>query len=93
MNWKSLRDFCNSLPESELDKNVILWREDEAITDITAEQLDQDMYLHIGEEEDGCFPLCEAESMIKNDPDEYPNEMGDFQKVYDKGHPILHENF
>ena len=32
MTWKELKEFANSLPENELDKKVILWREDEAIT-------------------------------------------------------------
>ena len=50
MNWKQLKDFCNSLPESELEKNVMLWREDEAITEITAEQLQENQVVLIEEE-------------------------------------------
>lgn len=94
MNWKELKDFCNSLPESELEKKVILWREEptEAITDISAEQL-EDMYVNNDCDEDGCFPLCEAESLIKDSPEDYPDGMDHFTKVYDKGHPILSENF
>lgn len=95
MNWKKLKDFCNSLPESELEKNVILWREDadDVITDIDAEQLPEDQYLDIENEEDGCFDKSEAESRIKAMPDDYPDGIDHFRKVYDKGHPILHENF
>lgn len=95
MNWKQLKDFCNSLPESELEKekDVVLWREEEAITDISAEQLDEDHYVEIGEEENGCIPLSEVESQIKNYFTEYPNGLEHFSKVYDKGHPILHEIF
>jgi hypothetical protein len=93
MNWKQLKDFCNSLPESELEKNVILWREDEAITNIEAEQLSEEQYLETENSEDGCFPKSEAESMIFANPNDYPDGLDHFQKVYDKGHPILTEIF
>lgn len=93
MNWKELKDFCNNLPESELEKNVILWREEEAITDISAEQLDEDQYVNIDDSDDGCFPMSEAESQIKSDPEDFPNGLDGFKKVYEKGQPILHENF
>lgn len=93
MDWKKLKDFCNSLPESELEKKVILWREEEAITDISASQLDSDMYIEIYNNEDGCFEMFEVEEMIKNYPEDYPEGMDHFKKVYDKGHPILSENF
>ena len=84
MNWKELKDFCNSLPISELEKNVILWREDEAIIDINAEQLDEDYYLRTEDPDEGCFPESEIKSL---DPDI------EVTRVYIKGHPILHENF
>lgn len=93
MNWKQLKDFCNSLSESELEKNVMLWREDEAITDINAEQLEEDYVVLIEEQEDGCFGVSTAESLIKEAPSEYPEKMEHFKKVYDKGFPILHEVF
>jgi len=93
MNWKELKDFCNNLSETELEKNVILWREDEAITDISAEQLEEDNYVLIDSEDEGCFPEKEALSQIKNDLEEYPNGLDHFKKVYSKGHPILQENF
>lgn len=93
MTWKELKDFCNSLPESELEKNVVLWREEEAITDISASELEEDNYVEIDEEENGCFGLSEAEYQIKHNADEFPNGLEHFKKVYDKGHPILHENF
>jgi hypothetical protein len=92
MTWKQLKDFCNNLPESELEKNVILWRECDVIIDISAEQLDQDHYVNESGD-DGCFPLFEAESQIKFQPDEFPKGLDGFVKVYDKGHPILNENF
>lgn len=84
MNWKELKDFCNNLSESELEKNVILWRECEAITDIEAEQLDEDHYIKRDSPEDGCFPVSECKDLDKGTK---------IKKVYDKGHPILHEVF
>lgn len=92
MNWKQLKEFCNSLPESELEKKVILWREDEGINKIEAEQLQEDHYIDPEESENGCFSESDAKTMLK-DKDAYPNGLGDLQKVYDKGTPILWEDF
>jgi len=89
MNWKQLKDFCNSLPESELEKNVMLWRECEAITKIEAERLEENHYIIIeSDNDDGCIPESEVNSLIKNNEDNFH-----FSKVYDKGHPLLHEIF
>lgn len=93
MNWKQLKDFCNNLPESELEKNVILWRESEAITNISSEQLDEDYYIDPDDSENGCFPELEMKSQINMSPNDFPNGVEHFQKVYDKGHPVLHEIF
>lgn len=93
MNWKKLKDFCNNLPESELEKKVILWREDEAITNIETEQLDEDHYVYVDDSENGCFPELEMQSQINMCPTDFPNGVEHFTKVYDKGHPILHEIF
>lgn len=93
MNWKKLKDFCNSLPESELEKNVILWQECEAITNIEAEQLDEDHYVNIDDSENGCFPELEMRSQINMCPNDFPDGVEHFKKVYDKGHPILSELF
>lgn len=86
MNWKSLKDFCNSLPESELEKKVILWREDaeDVVTEIEAEQLGEDYYIEKESPENGCFPVSERKEL---DPDTK------IKRVYKTGHPILHENF
>ncbi|MES2864066.1 MAG: hypothetical protein V4666_08110 [Bacteroidota bacterium] len=86
MNWKQLKDFCNSLPESELEKNVILWREDvsDVITEIEAEQLGEDYYIKREDPEDGCFPGSECKGL---EPDTK------IKRVYKEGHPILHEIF
>ena len=92
MNWKQLKDFANSLPESELEKNVILWRQESAITDISAEQLDENQYTSDHHDE-GCIPESEALNSIEDNPEDFPNGMADFTKVYEKGTPILHEIF
>jgi len=86
MNWKQLKDFCNNLPESELEKNVILWREDaeDCITGIEAEQLEEDYYIKVEDPEDGCFPVSESKEL---DPETK------IKKVYNHGHPILTEVF
>lgn len=86
MTWNQLKDFCNSLLESELEKKVILWREDpeDVVTEIEAEQLDQDHYIDIENPEDGCFPVSECKDL---DPEIK------IKKVYQKGNPILSEIF
>lgn len=86
MNWKELKDFANSLDENQLEQKVILWREDEAITNIGAEQLHDDHY--IGEyNDDGCYTLSDAGLTLKE-----AKEQG-LEKVYDKGTPILFDDF
>lgn len=84
MNWKELKDFCNNLPMSELEKKVIIWRESEVISEITAEQLNEDFYIEKESPENGCFPVSECKNL---DPDTK------IKRVYQKGQPILHENF
>ena len=85
MTWRELKAFCNQLPESELVKNVIMWREEEAITCIDAFQLEEDYYIEAGDPYgEGCFAESE---MSKEDPDL------EYEKVYDKGHPLLSEDF
>ena len=91
MNWKELKEFCNLLTEEQLNKNVILWQEDYCISKIETLVLDEDYYKGDNTSE-GCFPLSEAKD-IADDPDEFPNGVEDLIKVYDKGHPILREDF
>lgn len=93
MNWNDLKTFCNQLNETQLTENVILWREDEAITDIDAQQLEEDQYIDKEEMLEGCFPKSEVDDFIKNQPEDYPNGLDHFKKVYDKGFPVLQENF
>jgi hypothetical protein len=85
MNWKQMKEFVNGLSDEQLDKDVILWREDEVVKDIDAESLSEDHY--IGEDDEGCYPLSEVGLSI-----EKAQEKG-LKKVYDKGYPILFENF
>ncbi len=80
MTWSELKDFCNSLPEDQLQRNVILWREDEAINKIEANRIEEDHY--IGEDDEGCYPLSDATAPIEL-----------LRKVYSKGDAILVELF
>jgi len=80
MKWIKLKEFCNSLNDEQLQKKVIVWREDEAISNINAELLLEDQY--IGDGEDECYPESDAREPIEN-----------LKKVYSKGDPILWEAF
>jgi hypothetical protein len=82
MTWKELKDFCNSLDEKQLERNVILWREDEAINNIEAEKLPEDRYICPDACDEGCYPLSEASEPLE-----------DLKKVYEKGDAILWEKF
>ena len=85
MTWNELKEFCNSLPQEQLERKVILWREDEAINNIEAEQLSEDHY--IGEDDEGCYPLSDA-GLTVDDVD----GLG-LKKVYLIGDAILWERF
>lgn len=80
MIWNDLKELCNSLPEEQLKRGVILWREDEVIHNIEAKTLQEDYY--IGADEVGCYPESEAEDPIEI-----------LRKVYSKGDVILEEDF
>ena len=85
MNWNQLKDFCNSLTEEQLQKNVLVWREDKAFSNMEPIVLNYDMYIGLGEE--GCYPLHEVDLT-----EEQAEEEG-LTKVYSKGDPILMEDF
>lgn len=85
MTWRELKQFCDSLDEGRLDNRVILWREEEAIIDISAEILEDDYYKHI--DDDGCYTLDEAGISIEEAKE------NDLDKVYEKGEPILFEEY
>ncbi len=85
MNWKELKEFVNSLDEKQLKKKVILWRESEAITAIEPSILEEDQYIDEGD--DGCYSLRDAGYTLREAKERK------LKKVYDKGTPILHENF
>jgi len=82
MKWSELKDFCDTLEEWQLEKDVILWREDEAVSRIAAEKLSEPHYIDPDEFEEGCYPLSEAAR---------PED--ELKMVYDAGHPILWEDF
>lgn len=90
MKWKELKDFCNSIPDEFIDRKVIMWREDEAINKIKAMRLEEDHYINDESYEDGCMTESEMNSQIDNDPELTKD---DFTKVYDKGFPLLWEDF
>lgn len=79
-----MKEFCNSLDEKQLQSKVIVWREDEYISFLEAIILSEDHYIDQDDPESGCFPVSEFEWI---EPDTK------VKKVYDSGHPILHENF
>ena len=89
MTWNELKDFCNNLPEEFLEKNVIMWRDEECLSDISARQLEEDHYIDDDFEENGCFSESDAIEMVNTLQDAYPGRMNDLRKCYDKGHPIL----
>ena len=92
MNWKKLKEFCNSLDEKQLLQNVLLWREDSVISKIEPMTLEEDHYIDPENAEDGCFSKSDAKDIVE-DKDQYPNGMKHLKKVYDKGHPVLWEEF
>lgn len=89
MTWKEMKDFCLTLNEDQLEKTVVIWREQESIYDMWAFCLEEDHYIDPEDYENGCFSESDAKSMLYN----YPNGMDDLKKVYDKGCPLLGENF
>lgn len=86
-----MKDFCDSLSPEQLEKKVVIWREDEAISKMDPVILESDQY--IADDMEGCVDEDEAKYIVEFSPDDYPNGMADFKKVYEKGHPILMEDF
>lgn len=56
-------------------------------------KLEEDHYVDNDNVLGGCFEEFLMLGNIENNPDDYPNGINDFTKVYDKGHPILWEKF
>ncbi|MBW2961297.1 hypothetical protein [Mesonia aestuariivivens] len=83
--WKDLKEFANSLDEKQLEKKVVVWREEEAISDFEAITLEADHY--IGDNDDGCYSLSDAGLTIEEAQKE------GLEIAYPKGHPIIFENF
>ena len=91
MNWKELKDFCNSIPDEYIDGKVVLWREDECLNDIFCRTLEDDFYIDPDSDDDSCYHEEFAIEKINNNPEDYPNGLQDFKKCYEKGYPILEE--
>lgn len=90
MTWAQMKSFCEGLNEEQLKAKVIVWQEDEVITDLNAMQLDQDHYINVDRPELGCSPIQDHECQ------EYHSKgirAEKFRKVYDKGHPVLWQDF
>lgn len=85
MKWKELKEFCNSLDEKQLERDLIFWRENESICNIEVGLLSDDHY--IGEDEEHCYPLSYA-GLTLDDVD----DLG-LVKVYSAGDAFLKENF
>lgn len=93
MKWSELKEFANSLDEKQLENDVVLLREEEAIKDLSTFLFEENQYVNSEYPEDGCMDESEAKSQIESCPDDFPNGMDDFRKVYDKGTPMIAENF
>lgn len=78
-----MKEFCDSLNQEQLNKEVIVWREGESIPKLDPIILDQDHYYNEEFSDEGCVPETEM-------PQEH---MAKAEKVYDKGEPILMEDF
>lgn len=75
-----------TLSEDQLEKDVIVWREDEAVSSLEPMILHDDHYI-APDDEDGCYTLSDAGLDIEDVKEK------NLKKVYDKGHPILAEDF
>ena len=84
MNWRELKDFCNTLDENQLTTKVILEAEDRSIVNIEASKLENDYYVNEMDGSGAFFPLAEWEGE-ETDPE--------LIKIYDAGRPILCEDF
>ncbi|WP_158962579.1 hypothetical protein [Myroides fluvii] len=86
MDWKELKDFCNSLPESELDKTVIIWGEEYDIANVCVEQLSEDYCYDPGDLDIGCFPVSDTKDFSEEDKE-------NLEVAYSKGTPMIIERY
>lgn len=89
MSWRDMKEFCAKLNEEQLDAKVFVWREEETVTQLSAETLSENQYIYKDEPSDGCFPESERDWQIEH----ADCHADDFEQVYKKGHPLLWENF
>ena len=75
--WKQLKEFCNSLPENELEKEVVWWGEERGGSIDFADQLSEDYVIT----DYGCEPASVQEYETWEEP---------YEIAYPKGTPILH---
>lgn len=80
--FADLKNFVNGLSDEQLKEPVILWREEEGVTNIEGMVLEKDHYTTEGETH--CFPEDEATEEQKNEG---------LELEYKKGTPILWEDF
>lgn len=74
--WSDLKNFCNSLPEEELEKQVHWWGDERGGKVYRAYQLPEDFI----ETDYGCEPLSAQEP---------PEDDEEYVISYAKGTPIL----
>lgn len=80
MNWKELKEFCNSLDEKQLEKEVIIWTEETAMGDLQASEVEENIYFD-PEDSESTYYEKDAPVPVEN-----------LQIAYHKGDPILFEN-
>ena len=88
-----MKEFCSTLDDEQLEKQVIMWREDEAISHISPFTLSENYYIDPDDDDGYCFSESEAHTVMRGNEQDYPDGMETFEKVYDKGHPLLSDDF
>jgi hypothetical protein len=76
ITWKELKEFCNSLPETELEKPVQWWGEEISGKVVKAHQLEEDYVTT----DYGCEPASVQEYEDDDDP---------YEVTHPKGTPML----
>lgn len=80
MIWKELKDFCNSLSEEQLNFPVRINREEEMISCLKTEILEENYVMD--EYNEGAYPESEASG-----------DEGELKVVFPKGFPMINEVF
>jgi hypothetical protein len=93
MTWRELKEFCNKLHENELNKDVVLWCENETIHNMDAYLLGDNYYMDPRNPEKGCFPEFIIKADVDNDEELLISEIKRLKKMHDKGDPMLGGEF